>query len=252
MAERRIGRFELLERSHQRLGHVAAAEVALHPPPPGAVRLEQRGVDRRRAEGDVRAVVAGGLGAFHEQRDAERILARPLPGDAWRLDAAGHVHSDGRDRPQRLGDVGRVQAAGQDDGHLPGNRRGTCGRRPPASPAKGVGGGGVHHDPSRPCGEVAPGGLEGGRRRRSVRVLGRNADHLPERARQRPRLAGTAPLDGVRIHCRHDRRDLVRPRIGDHGNDCGSTLGRRGDPHEPRQLGRLSRGPAGVVIRARG
>ena len=59
VAERVVGGLELLERGHQRLGDVAAAEVALHPPAPGAVGVEQAGMDRRRAErrcsGDRRA-----------------------------------------------------------------------------------------------------------------------------------------------------------------------------------------------------
>ena len=49
VAERVVGRLELLERAHQRLGDVAAAEVALLAPAPGAVDLEQAGVDGRRA-----------------------------------------------------------------------------------------------------------------------------------------------------------------------------------------------------------
>ncbi len=58
LAERVVGGLELLERGHQRLGHVATTEVALHPPPPGAVGVEQagdgRGSGRRRRSGDRR------------------------------------------------------------------------------------------------------------------------------------------------------------------------------------------------------
>ena len=75
VAERVVGRLELLERGHQRLRHVAATEVALHPPPPGAVGVEQAGMDRRRAERHVGAVVAGGAGPLDEEGDAERVLA---------------------------------------------------------------------------------------------------------------------------------------------------------------------------------
>ena len=110
VAERVVRGLELVEGRHQRLGHVAATEVALHPPATGAVRLEQAGVDRRRPERDVRPVVAGGPGALHEQGDPERVLARPLPGDARRLDAGRDVDADRRDLAQRLGDVGRRSA----------------------------------------------------------------------------------------------------------------------------------------------
>ena len=121
MAERVVGGLELGERGHERLGHVPAAEVALHPPAARSVGIEQAGVDRRRAERDVRPIVTGRLGALDEERDAERVLGRPLPGVARRLDAAGDVDADGRDLAQGLGDIGRGQAAGQDDRHLPGD-----------------------------------------------------------------------------------------------------------------------------------
>ena len=50
-----VGGLELLEGRHQRLGHIPAAEIALHPPPAGAVRVEEARVDGRRPERDVRA-----------------------------------------------------------------------------------------------------------------------------------------------------------------------------------------------------
>ena len=104
-----VGDLELLERGHQRLGDVAAAEVALHPPPAGAVGIEQAGMDGGRTERDVRAVVAGGPGALDEQRDAERILGRALAGDARALDAGRDVDPDRRDGTERAGDVGRAR-----------------------------------------------------------------------------------------------------------------------------------------------
>ena len=124
LAERVVGRLELLERGHQRLRHVATAEIALHPPPTGPVGIEQAGMDGGRAEGDVRAVVAGGAGSLDEQRDAERILGRAFAGDARPLDAGRDIDPDGRDRTQRACDVGRVEAAGQGDRHFPGDRGG--------------------------------------------------------------------------------------------------------------------------------
>ncbi len=69
VAQRVVGVLELGQGGHQRLGHVAAPEVALHPPATGGVGVEQAGMDRRRAERDVGAVVAGGLGALDEQGD---------------------------------------------------------------------------------------------------------------------------------------------------------------------------------------
>ena len=44
-------------------------------------------------------------------------LARPL-------DAGGDIDPGRRDRPQRAGDVGRVEPAGQGDRHFPCDRRG--------------------------------------------------------------------------------------------------------------------------------
>ena len=231
VAERRVGRFELLERGHQRLGHVAAAEVALHPPSTGGVRLEQRGVDGRRAEGSVRAVVACGLGALHEQGDAERILARPLPGDARRLDAAGHVHADGRDRPQRLGDVGRVQATGEDGRHLPRDGHSPGHRSARACPPAGSGGRSVdqqsarHRRPDRP--RRSP-GLAPTRRHRRCRPR--------SGCGRRARPAGSLPPATRRLRrpptgWRRDRPSATMDatssgaRVGDHGDDRGRCSG---------------------------
>src|SRR5204863_6097689 len=52
--------FKLREGGHQRLGDVAAAEIALHPPAARAVRVEQPGRDGRRSEREVWPVVARG------------------------------------------------------------------------------------------------------------------------------------------------------------------------------------------------
>src|SRR4029077_10445916 len=56
LAERLVCLFELLESSHQGLGDIAAAEVALESPPPGSVSVEESGVDGRGTERDVGAV----------------------------------------------------------------------------------------------------------------------------------------------------------------------------------------------------
>ena len=50
VAQRVVRGLELGEGRHQRLGHVATTEVALHAPAAGGVGVEQAGVDRRRAE----------------------------------------------------------------------------------------------------------------------------------------------------------------------------------------------------------
>ena len=55
----------------------------------------------RGAEGDVGPVAAGVAGALGEQGDPERVLARPLAGDARRLRARGDVHAGRRDRRAR-------------------------------------------------------------------------------------------------------------------------------------------------------
>ena len=54
VAQRVVRGLELGEGRHQRLRHVPTAEVALHPPSTGPVRVEQPGVDRRRPERHVR------------------------------------------------------------------------------------------------------------------------------------------------------------------------------------------------------
>ena len=82
-------------------------------------------MDRRRAERDVRAVVAGRPGALDEQRDPERVLARPL---ARR--SRGASTPDATSTPtagisrRAAATLAGVQAAGQDDRHLAGDRRG--------------------------------------------------------------------------------------------------------------------------------
>ena len=50
VAEGVVGGLELLERGHQRLRDVAATEIALHPPPAGAVGIEETGMDGCRTE----------------------------------------------------------------------------------------------------------------------------------------------------------------------------------------------------------
>ena len=93
-----VRRLELLERRDERLGHVAAAEVALHPPPARAVDLEQARVHGRGTEGDVGPVAAGIARTLGEQRDAQRVLPRPLALDARAVRPRGDVDARRGDR----------------------------------------------------------------------------------------------------------------------------------------------------------
>ena len=139
LAEGVIGGLELFERGHQRLRHVATTEVALHPPPPGAVGVEQPGMDWGRTEGDIGAIVAGGPGTLDEERDQERVLDRADPGFPGSFDARRDVDGGRRDVSKRTGHVGRSHAPREDDGHLAGDRGGkalrarACRSRPDAA-----------------------------------------------------------------------------------------------------------------------
>ena len=203
LAERVVGRLELLEGRHQRLRHVAPAEVALQSPSAGAIGVEQRGMDRRRAEREVRAVVASGSRPLDEQGDPERVLDRSLAGDARTLHARRDVDPDGRDRAQGPADVGRVEAAGQGDRHLAGDRRGEPFRGPRAGPAGMQPAGRVEEDPVGAAGEMGPSARhEVVRLAREGRAARRRAGGAPSRSgadtrpRHRParsRSAGRRP-----------------------------------------------------------
>ena len=114
VAERVVRRLELDERGHQRLGDVPAAELAIRSPS-GRGRPPRAGRDRRASGAPARfgRSVRGGPGALDEQRDPQRVLARPLAGDPRRLDARRDVDADGGSAPQRVADVRRIEAAGQ-------------------------------------------------------------------------------------------------------------------------------------------
>ena len=139
VAERVVGRLELLERRHERLGHVATAEVALLAPAPGAVDVEQPRMDGRRPERRVGPVAPGVPGPLREQRDPQRVLARPLAGDPRRVRARGDVDADGGDREQRVTDVARMEPAGERDRDLAGDRGGERRRRPASRSHPGAG-----------------------------------------------------------------------------------------------------------------
>jgi hypothetical protein len=81
-------------------------------------------MDGGRTERDVGAVVTGRAGTFDEESHPERILGRALAGDARAFDPGCDVDTDRRDGTKRARDVGRVEAAGQGDRHVPGDRGG--------------------------------------------------------------------------------------------------------------------------------
>ena len=168
LAKRVVCLLELLEGGHQGLGDVAAAEVALHPPSPGAIRVEQAGVDRGGPERDVRPVVAGGAGPLDEQGDAERILGRASAGHPRRLDARGDIDRRRRHRSEGGGDVGRREPAGEDDRQLARDRGGDPFRCPRAGATGVRAAGRVEHDPvdaGRQVGAAARDEVGDGRRR---------------------------------------------------------------------------------------
>ena len=146
-----VGGLELLERRDERLGHVPATEVALHPPPARAIDLEQARVHGRGAERDVGPVPAGVPGALGEQGDAERVLARTLPVDPRRIGARGDVHAGRRDREQRVGDVAGMQAAGQRHRDLARDRGGDRRLDAHARPARVLAAGRVEQIRSAPA-----------------------------------------------------------------------------------------------------
>ncbi len=148
MADRVVGRLEVHERADQRLGHVAAAEVALHPPPAAAIDLEQARVHRRGPERDVRPVAAGVARPLHEQRDEERILARTLANDPRSLHAGRDIDAHRGHGEHRLAHVRRVQATRQRDRHLAGDGRGEGRVDPDPGAARMRPAGGVEQDPA--------------------------------------------------------------------------------------------------------
>ena len=184
-------------------------------------------MDGRRAERQVRPVVAGRPGALDEQRDAQRILARPLARadagrstpDATSTPTAGTARTASRD-------VGGIEAAGQDDRHLAGDRRG----QPLGDARAGAAGmwpaGGVEEEPLDTAGEVGT----AARRRCSAAAAAavaparRPAGGGPSRSGGRAaarRSSDSAPLSWTTSGsiARDDRGQLVGAAVGGHGDD---------------------------------
>ena len=99
-------------------------------------------MDGGRTERDVGAIVTGRAGTLDEERDPERILGRALAGDARTFDPRRHIDTDRRDGTERARDVARIEAAGQGDRHLPGDRGGQAlgGTRPGPAGMRSTGG----------------------------------------------------------------------------------------------------------------
>ena len=197
-----VGRLEALERTHQRLGDVSPAEVALLPPPAGRVNLEQPRVDRGGTERGVWPVATRVPGPLGEQGDAHRVLARTLAGCAGCLRPGRDVHADGGHREHGLADVRRVEAAGQGDRDLAGHGGGE-GRVDADPGAARVGPAGrVEQDPGRAGGQERP----------------RGAHHLVrDGARGHAQRLGNGSADGG-----DGRRRLVAVEldlVGIHGGD---------------------------------
>ena len=194
-------------------------------------------MDRRRAERDVRTVVAGGLCALDEQRDLERVLARPLPGVSRRLDAAGRRR---RRRPgSRAGPRRRWPASGRRRAST-GTSRATAaatdrrdartpvppGCGPPAVSTR------IRSAPAarkaRAASTVPPTGPGG-----SPASLGRQVEHLP-------RSAGRAGRRGDRFPAARTGSRRGRSRRSSRGQVL--RRGVRGDGDDPRSAaGRAAR-----------
>jgi hypothetical protein len=126
--------FELVERGHESLGHVASAEIAVDAPAARAVGIEQRVGNGRRARRDVRSIEASGPGTLREERNSQRVLPGSRTDRSGRASGRGssarrslhrmdlharcHVDAHGRNREHSVRHVARIQAAGQDDRDL--------------------------------------------------------------------------------------------------------------------------------------
>ena len=170
--------------------------------------------------GDVGPVPAGVAGPLGEQRDADGILARALARNARQLHARGHVDTDGRDREQRLADVGGRQAAGERDRDLARDRRGERGVDPRARAARVGPAGRVEQDPLGAGVEEGPGAPD------DVigSIAGSDAQCLPCRtaeARRGPRQLVAVELDRVGVHGRQDAGKLGDGQVRGDDHDAG-------------------------------
>ena len=163
----------------------------------------------------MRPIEARGAGALDEERDAERVFRRAL---ARRPAAAPcrrrlSTPTAGTSR-KRTGDVGRVEAAGEDDRNLAGNG-GREGRRDPrAGPAGVRAAGRVEEDPLGAGGEERAGAIDdrrAGAGRAAAETRSAFQTGRPAAATSSSLVAGE--LDRVGIDGGDDLRDpLADPR----------------------------------------
>ena len=240
MADRGVRDLELLEGGHQRLRHVAAAELAVGAPAAGFVGVEEPGMSDRRASGEVRAVDAGGACPLDEERDAQRVLGRALSGDPRSFRSGRAVDADRRHSAEGAADVGRVQTARQDDRHLARDRRGELLRHPRPGPARVRAARGVEQDPLRPGSEERPGPVDD---RGWLVAVGRDPERLPGGPSGRGDVLGrlvAGELDRVGIQGRDDLRDPLTAGVGGDRDDPGRRGRQRAsDARQGDRLGEL-------------
>ena len=167
------------------------------------------GVHGRRAEGDVGPVPAGIAGALGEQRDAERVLARSLPGDPRRIGARGDVHPGRGDREERVGDVRRDAARRRASPAPRARPRPRSRLHAHAGATRVLAAGGVEQDPLGAGLEPGPGAAittSGSSPRPDLQRL---PDGPPGLADDRYRLVA-AQLDGVGVDGGDDGAEGVR------------------------------------------
>ena len=241
-----VGRLELLQGGHECLGDVTPTEVALHPPPAGAVGIDEAGMDGGRSERDRRTVVACDPRPLDEQGHAERVLRRALTRDSRTLSPGRDVHAVRGDGPKSGRHVGRVEAAGQGDRHFPGDGRSQAlGRASPGTAGMGPAGR-VEEEAFDTAGEIGTTARHEvrGRRREVPWLCRRQVEHLPCPAPDRPgALDRLVPveLDDVRVERFQDRGEQARRRIRRDRHDQGSVSAANG-ADQPGQGGGLVEG----------
>ena len=157
----------------------------------------------------------------------ERVLGPALAHERRPLRAGGAVDADGRHIPQRGRDVGRIEATGEDDRDLAGDRPGKLDGDPLAAPARMRAARGVEKD------SLGAGREEGARpvdHGGCLVAISGNPNGLPGRSARSGDVGGAlvaAELDAVGIEGGDDLGDPLRPGVG----------GDRDDPRRRRRQG---------------
>ena len=166
---------QLVQRRHERLGHVATTEVVVEAPLAVLVGLQQRLRDGRRPSLDMRPIEARRAGPLDEESDAKAILPRPrgcerplsdgtaatgqLRGTR-QLHAGGHVDAHCRHVQHRLPHVRRIEPACEDHRQLARHHRGHAAvHRAPGAPGERASGG-IEKEPLGAGCEERPAGLD--------------------------------------------------------------------------------------------